>query len=127
MKKKILIAEDEKDIANMLERSFLREGFDVAKAFDGLQAQAQIENNNPDIILLDLMMPKLSGWEVLRWLRQEKENKIPIIIISARDQMQDVKKGYQLDANHYIIKPIKVKDVIKGVKTILSMPQEDSS
>ena len=118
--KKVLIAEDEKDVAETLERGLRREGFEVVVALDGEEAKLKIDQESPDVILLDVIMPRLNGWEVLRWLRLEKHSSTPTIIVSAKAEMTDVKKGYALEADYYIIKPIKMQDVIKGINTLLA-------
>ena len=116
--KKILIADDEKDMVDFLEQALKREGFDVVTAFDGQEAKSRIVAENPNAILLDLQMPQIDGWEVLRWLRQEQKSTIPVIIISAKDEMGDIKKGYAFQADHYITKPVKIKDVVNSLETI---------
>ena len=118
--KKILVADDEKEFATFLSAALRREGFDVLPAFDGIEAKKIIENNKPDVAILDLVMPRLNGWEVLKWVK-EKEYKIPVIILSARDDFNEIKNAYNLDADYYISKPVSVKDIVKGINTVSSL------
>lgn len=119
MTKKVLVADDEQEIVMVLQDALKREGFDVITAFDGKEAQAKISSDTPDVIILDLMMPKMHGWEVLSWLRKEAKKNTPAIIISAKDEMGDIKRSYDLQADYYIIKPVKINDVLKGIYTLL--------
>ena len=118
MIKKVLIADDEKEIVDLLGAALQREGMDVVVAYDGEDAKTKILNFGPDIVLLDLIMPRLDGWGVLKWLREEAKLSIPAIIISARDQVSDVKNAYNLAADHYMIKPVTVKDLIKAIHLV---------
>lgn len=127
MSKKVLIADDEKELVDFLRGALVREGFDVVVASDGQEAKDRITEEEPDLILLDLIMPRVAGWEVLKWLREEKRSKIPTIIVSAKDQMDDIKKGYALEANYYIIKPVRIKDIVSGIRTILALPPEEET
>lgn len=124
--KKVLIAEDEKDVVEILQSGLAREGFKVVVAFDGEEAKLKINEEAPDVILLDLMMPRLNGWEVLRWLRLEKHSSTPTIIVSAKNEMADFKKGYALDADYYIIKPVKMQELIKGINTLLTFHSKEN-
>lgn len=116
--KKVLIVDDEEDIAQLLEIGLGREGYEVVCVYDGQEAKEKIIQENPDIVLLDLMMPGINGWQVLEWMRKDKNLSTPVIIISARDEMQDIKKSYNLEADHYLVKPIKIKDVINGIQAV---------
>lgn len=117
---KVLIADDEKEVVTFVESALTREGFSVITAFDGEQAKAKILADKPNVIILDLIMPCLGGWEVLRWMREQQQITTPAIILSAKDQMDDIKKSYALEADHYIVKPTKAKDLVSAIKTILS-------
>ena len=120
MPKKVLIAEDEQDVVDILKAGLSRNGYEVMVAFDGEQAKIKIEEEKPDVILLDIMMPVVNGWEVLRWMRLEKKLSTPTIIVSAKNEMQDIKKGYSLEADYYIMKPVRMSDVLKGIATLLT-------
>ena len=120
MRKKILIAEDEKEVVEFLKRTLEKEGFEVIVAFDGEEARRKIIEENPDALILDIVMPKLDGWQLLEWLRKEKASSIPTIIVSAKDKMEDIKKGYKLEADYYMVKPLEARNLIKAIKTILT-------
>lgn len=119
---KLLLVDDEKDIAAALQKRLTREGYEVITAFDGEEAINKVKENNPDIILLDLMLPKLNGFEVLREIRQNHTDKWrPIIIISAKTELESVKNCYGLEADHYLTKPCSIEKVIEGIETMLSL------
>jgi len=118
--KKVLIADDERDFVAFLSVALKREGFDVFTAFDGIEAKERIEENKPDIIILDLIMPHLNGWEVLKWVK-EKEDKMSVIILSAKDDFDDIKNTYNLNADYYMTKPVNIRDIVKGIKTVSSL------
>jgi len=118
--KKVLIADDERDFVTFLSVALKREGFDVFTAFDGIEAKERIEEDNPDIIILDLIMPHLNGWEVLKWVK-ENEHKMPVIILSAKDDFDDIKNTYNLNADYYMTKPVSVRDIVKGINTVSSL------
>ncbi len=124
MKKKILIVDDEKEIVEFLERGLIKEGFDTVSAFDGQQAKEKILAENPDVILLDLLMPKLDGWAVLRWLREEAKLLTPTIILSAKEDLTDMKRSYNLEADTYLVKPVSVTDVVSGIHLVSALGRE---
>lgn len=121
--KRILIVDDEKDTVSFLERGLSREGFEVIVAFDGIEAKNKIVHDEPKVILLDLVMPGLDGWGVLKWMKERKLN-IPTIIVSARDEMEDMKRGI-LEADTYLVKPVSVSDVLKGINVICSLQTDN--
>ncbi len=125
MSKKILIADDEQDVVMILQSALKREGFEVITAADGQEAKEKIIGEAPDVVLLDLMMPRLNGWQVLEWLRREHRSNVPTIIISGKDEMGSIKKSYDLEADYYIIKPVKLADVLKGIETILFLKTQE--
>lgn len=122
---KILIVDDDKDIVERLEAKLKREGYKTVVAYDGRKALTKVSKDDPDIVLLDLMLPKLNGFDVLKKIRKEhNERWRPVIIVSARDEMDSLKKSYNLEADHYITKPCNLEDIMRGIKTMISlMPQ----
>jgi DNA-binding response OmpR family regulator len=119
---KILIVEDERDVAGILEGRLVKEGYAVAAAYDGEEALARVKADNPDIILLDLMLPKLNGFEVLKELRGSFRDKWrPVIIISAKHELDSVKKGYDLEADHYLTKPCSMENILQAIETMISL------
>ncbi|SHJ17563.1 Histidine kinase-, DNA gyrase B-, and HSP90-like ATPase [Malonomonas rubra DSM 5091] len=112
---KILVVEDEIELAEVLEFNLIRKGFDVLLAHDGLEACRLIGREQPDLILLDLMLPLLDGWEVCRMVRSHQDpafRKTPIIMLSALGSTEDRIKGYDLGADLYLPKPYAIKEVI---------------
>ena len=119
---KILVVDDEKDIVDSVSVRLQREGYEVAVAYDGEEALLQVKEADPDVLLLDLMMPKLNGFEVLKTLREELTDKWrPVIIVSANGALESLKKGYSLEADLYLTKPCSLEMLLKGIKTMLSL------
>ena len=119
---KILVVDDEREIVETLKNRLLKEGYAVASAFDGEEALAQVKAENPDVILLDLMMPKLNGFEVLKEIRENHKDKWrPVIIVSAQGELDTLKKCYNLEADHYLVKPCKLENVLRGIETMISL------
>ncbi len=120
MPKKILVVDDEKDIVEMLKYNLEKEGYSVITALNGTRALEQARENKPNLILLDIMMPEMDGWEVCRQLmRDEKTSTIPIIILTAKGSEVDEVVGLELGADDYIVKPISIRKLIARVKTAL--------
>ncbi len=127
--KKILIADDEKDILDIMKKSVKRAGYEVVTAKDGEEAWKKVKSELPDVLLLDLTMPKMDGLTVLKNLREDPAMTkwIPVIIISARGEMEDMKKGLDLEADHYLVKPCDMETVLKGIRLMISLiPQRKS-
>lgn len=121
MVKKILIADDDRETVEFLKSSLMRHNFEVVTAFDGEEAKQRIKQDKPDIIILDLFMPRLDGWGFLSWLRDEAKLTIPTIVLSAKDEIPEIKKTYTLGPDYYIIKPVKLKALIKGIHIVSSL------
>nr|BEL01055.1 response regulator transcription factor [Dehalococcoides mccartyi] len=117
MPKKILIADDEKRIAEILQAYLEREGFRVIATYDGKTALAKFHEENPDLIILDLMLPEISGWDVCREIR--KESRVPIIMLTARDELTDKLIGLEIGADDYMTKPFESKELVARVKVQL--------
>ena len=120
---KILIADDEPEILRVMEKKIKAEGYQVVTAGDGLEAWAKICGEHPDVILLDLTMPGLDGFAVLEKLRAQPATKKwqPVIIVSAREELEDMKKGFSMEADHYITKPCQMEDILKAIKLMLNL------
>ncbi len=117
MAKKILLVDDEKDILDLLEFNLESEGYKTYKAKDGEEALQKATSKQPDLILLDIMLPKKDGWEVLRELRANKTTAdIPVIFLTAKDSEIDEVVGLELGADDYIIKPISIRKLLARVK-----------
>ena len=115
---KILIVEDDKHILTGLEDNLAMAGYKTVIARDGREALAQAKDKSPDLIILDIMLPKLDGFEVCRELRKSGSN-VPIIILSARAQESDKVLGLELGADDYVTKPFSPRELLTRVKTVL--------
>ncbi|OGX24694.1 MAG: hypothetical protein A3J51_06055 [Omnitrophica WOR_2 bacterium RIFCSPHIGHO2_02_FULL_45_21] len=119
---KLLVVDDNKDIVDTLQRRLTKEGYEVSVAYDGEEALQKVKEADPDIILLDLMMPKLNGFEVLKEVREKFKHKWrPIIIISARDELESMQKCYSMEADHYLTKPCSIENILQGIRTMISL------
>lgn len=113
----ILLVEDDKDLCNMLAYLLRNQGYTVTAVTDGFSALQQFKKQHPDLILLDLMIPKIDGIEVC-W-RIRGFSRVPIIIISAKNQNVDVRWGYKAGADDYIKKPFDVEIILQRISTVL--------
>jgi two-component system alkaline phosphatase synthesis response regulator PhoP/two-component system response regulator VicR len=119
--KRILAVDDERHIVRLIQVNLERAGYQVSTAFDGPEALKKIESDRPDLVVLDVMMPKMDGFEVLKRLRANPETRqIPIIMLTAKAQDQDVFKGWSSGADAYLTKPFNPLELITFVKRILS-------
>jgi DNA-binding response OmpR family regulator len=122
MTKKILIVDDEPNIIISLEFLMKKEGFLVAVAGDGDEALAKVASFAPDLILLDVMMPKKSGFEVCEALRADPANaKLLIVMLTAKGRDTEVAKGLAIGADAYVTKPFSTKELVIRVKTMLGV------
>lgn len=120
MEKTILIVDDEPNIVISLEYLMEKEGFTVIKAYDGQEALDYLQDSIPDLILLDVMMPNIHGFEVCKKVRCDDRLKdIPIIMLTAKGREAEMNKGLTLGANAYITKPFSTHDLVKRVTSLL--------
>jgi DNA-binding response OmpR family regulator len=123
LKGRILIVDDEPINLEFFDVMLSNLGFEIAKANDGDQALRMVEQTNPDLILLDNLMPRLTGWEVAKKLKQDKEyqrySQIPIIMFSAMDEVQDKIEGLELGVDDYITKPFNFSEVLARIRAVL--------
>lgn len=123
MSKKIVLAEDEPQIARLIEFKLKKEGYSVTSKENGEEALKAIKEDKPDLILLDIMMPVMGGYEVLRRLKEDENLKsVPVIMLTARAQEKDVVKGIDMGAEDYITKPFHPAELLARVKRILDKP-----
>jgi len=119
--RKILIVEDEKLALDMLLSGLSESGFEVTTASNGFDAILAIEEEKPDIVLTDIMMPKLSGIDLLKALKNNKETRdLPVMLISAVDDVEMIRKGLSLGAIDYITKPFKINEIVGKLRHHLS-------
>ena len=114
-KKTVLIVEDEKNIVDIVRFNLQREGYDTLEAYDGEAGLALARERKPDLILLDVMMPKMMGFDVCRALRGEGDN-VPVIILTAREEEEDKILGLEIGADDYITKPFSMRELMARVK-----------
>ncbi|TVT59219.1 MAG: response regulator [Azoarcus sp. PHD] len=120
MAKKILIADDEPNIVISLEFLMKREGFDVTVATDGEEAVNRIRSDRPDLVLLDVMMPKKSGFEVCQEIKSDPElESTRILMLTAKGRDTEVSKGLALGADAYMTKPFSTKELVERVRSML--------
>ena len=118
--KKILIVEDEFDILKLIEFNIKKEGFDVIAVSDGESAIKEVRANKPDLILLDLMLPGISGLDVCHLIQKDTElSQIPILMLTAKGEESDVVRGLEAGADDYVIKPFSVKVLLARIKALL--------
>jgi len=121
----ILIVEDDKETASLVALYLEREGFETIIAHDGQQALDLAVRRRPAFVILDLMLPKVDGWEVCRQLRQRSS--VPILILSAREEETDRVSGLTLGADDYVVKPFSPRELVARVKAILRRGRLDST
>lgn len=112
--KKILIVEDEKTISDIIKVNLLKEGYEISTAYDGQEALTVFENEEIDLILLDVMLPKIDGFQVCRKIRVKSN--VPIIMLTAKEEEVDKVLGLELGADDYITKPFGMRELIARVK-----------
>ena len=117
MSKKVLIVDDEKAIVDILNHNLKREGYNTVQAYDGEEAIDLVKKENPDLVLLDVMLPKMDGFSVCKVIRQSTN--IPIIMVTAKEDVVDKVIGLELGADDYITKPFSVREVLARVKANL--------
>ena len=114
---KILIVDDEENILEIVEAYLVAKNYQVFRAMDGEEALRKAETIRPDLIVLDLMLPDISGLEVCRRIR--KSSSVPVIMLTARTTEQDILSGLQIGADHYMTKPFSPKELVARVQTVL--------
>jgi len=122
---KILIVDDNVDTVELLRKRFRIEGYETAEAYDGEEGLKKVSDYVPDLVVLDVMMPKMDGYEVCKRIKQDESLKqIPILMLSAKSQVPDKVKGLDIGADDYITKPFDFKEVMARVRTLLSQKIE---
>ncbi len=118
--KRVLIIEDDRDIIELVRYNLEQEGFSLGSARDGLSGLEQVKKSPPDVLLLDLMLPKLSGLEICKAIRRdEKLNRLPILMLTARGDESDRVIGLELGADDYVTKPFSPRELVARVKALL--------
>lgn len=124
----ILVVEDESPVRELLAATLMGAGYDVLEAPDGSEAQQQVADQNPALILLDWMLPGMSGLEFAKWLkRDERLNAIPIIMLTARDDENYKVQGLEAGVDDYVTKPFSTRELLARIKAVLRRAGSDSS
>ncbi len=119
-RKRILVVDDEIYIVHILEFTLTMEGYEVVTASDGEEALRRIEQDRPDLLVLDIMMPKLDGYEVCRRLREDEElRNLPVILLSAKGRPIDRETGLEVGADDYIVKPFSPRRLLEKIRDLL--------
>lgn len=114
---KILIVDDEPDLARLLEKSLAKEGYKVVPARDGVEALQLLRDHNPQLVLLDLLMPRMDGWETCHQIRQISS--VPIILLTALDGEREKVSAFELGADDYITKPFSLMELVARIRAAL--------
>lgn len=115
---KVLIIEDDENIAELIQLYIEKTGYSSITAYDGEEGLKKFYNESPDCIILDLMLPKIDGWEICKMIRME-DKKIPIIMLTGKGETYDIVHGLEIGADDYIVKPFDPNELIARVKSVL--------
>jgi two-component system alkaline phosphatase synthesis response regulator PhoP len=116
---RVLVVEDERDVAELIRYNLTREGYDVVVAPTGAEALKQAREVHPDLVLLDIMVPQLNGWEVCRRLKQDSETKnIPVIMVTGRVEEGDKVLGFEMGADDYVTKPFSPRELVARIRAV---------
>ena len=115
---KILVVEDEKDLNNIITKHLKKNNFSVDPVFDGEEAIDFLEYGSYDLVILDVMMPKMNGYEVVKHLRENK-NETAVLMLTAKDGVEDKVKGLDLGADDYLIKPFDFTEILERIRAIV--------
>jgi two-component system, OmpR family, response regulator MprA len=118
MREKIVVVDDDEKITSMLRRGLAFEGYTVFTANNGVEGLKQILEHDPKLLILDVMMPQVDGWEVVRRVR-EGGSDIPILMLTAKDEISDRVKGLDLGADDYLVKPFALEELLARVRVLL--------
>ena len=121
---KILVVDDDKEIVGAIKKRLEMEDYEIISAYDGLEAMDILMEQEVQLLIIDVMMPKMDGWEVVKEIR--KVSKVPIIMLTAKDQEQDELLGFELGVDEYISKPFSPKILVARVEAILRRTGQDA-
>ena len=125
MSKKILVADDEPSIVTALEFLLQHNGYEVSIARNGAEALAALERQRPDLVLLDVMMPVRSGYEICKRIRERPEwRHIKVVMLSAKGRDAEVNKGLAMGADLYVTKPFSTRELVEKIKNLLGSPTD---
>src|SRR5882672_4312324 len=116
---RVLVVEDERDVAELLRYNLAKDGYDVLVAATGTDAVKQAHEAHPDVVLLDIMVPQLNGWEICRRLKQDAETRaIPVIMVTGRVEEGDKVLGFEMGADDYVTKPFSPRELVARVRAV---------
>jgi DNA-binding response OmpR family regulator len=116
---RVLVVEDERDVADLIRYNLTREGYDVVVALTGADALKQAREIHPDLVLLDIMVPQLNGWEICRRLKQDADTKgIPVIMVTGRVEEGDKVLGFEMGADDYVTKPFSPRELLARIRAV---------
>ncbi len=120
----VLVVDDDPDVCDLVTYKLEQSGFEVRRASDGDAALREVARRVPDLVLLDIMMPGISGLEVLeRWRSDQATAAIPVVMLTAKAQENDVERGFELGADDYVVKPFSPRELVRRVTAVLSRRQ----
>ncbi len=123
-KKRILVIDDNADIRNLIQFIFEKAGIEVSQGTDGENGLAQLKSEKPDLVLLDSMMPGLSGLDVLKTIREDPDvnlSHVPVVMLTANSAAEDMNTAFELGASSYIVKPFKNNQIVAEIDSILQL------
>src|SRR5450631_3090719 len=116
---RILVVDDEKDLRSLLEYNLTQAGFQVVTAETGREALERVKETNPDLVVLDLLLPDIPGTEVLKSIKQTSKRPLPVLMLTAKGEEIDRLIGFELGADDYVVKPFSVRELILRVRAVL--------
>ena len=125
MSQKVLVVEDDNNIAELLRLYLQKDGFEVSHAADGGKAVEMAKEIQPDLVLLDIMLPVMDGWQVCRELR--KTMKMPIIMLTAKGETEDKVSGLEMGADDYVVKPFEVKELLARIHAVMRRTEPEAA
>lgn len=127
MAKKILVVDDERHIVRLVEVNLTRAGYDIVTAYDGIEALEKVKAEKPDMIVLDVMMPRMDGFEVLKRLQADPDTQdIPVIMLTAKAQDADIFRGWSSGVSSYLTKPFNPRELLTFVERIFQSLEDGS-
>jgi len=128
MARKILVCDDERTIVRLVEVNLQQQGYEVLTAYSGAECLEKVAADNPDLIVLDVMMPEMTGFEVLEKLKgDEATQHIPVVMLTAKSQDQDVLRGWQSGVECYLTKPFNMMELVAFIKRIFASEETVST
>jgi DNA-binding response OmpR family regulator len=123
---RVLVVDDDPMVTRLVRINLELEDFNVEEVWDGKTAMKALKDNTPDMLVLDIMMPRMDGWEVLKKVREDAELKeLPVVILTAKVQDEDIARGWRMGADGYIVKPFNPVNLADSLRKVLSASPEE--